>query len=62
MGTQKKERSNDSGATLLLMILMMVAFLGMAAVAVDLGFAYAVKRQLSSTADAAALAGARRQA
>ena len=58
MVTLKRDRSNDTGATLLLMILMMVAFLGMAAVTVDLGFAYAVKRQLSSTADAAALAGA----
>ncbi len=48
----------DSGAILLWMALMMVVFLSIAAFAVDLGMAYAVKRQLSSTADAAALAGA----
>lgn len=38
--------------------LMMVALLGVGALAVDLGLSYAVKRQLSATADAAALAGA----
>jgi hypothetical protein len=37
---------------------MTVMLLGMGAIAVDLGFGYSVKRQLSSTADAAALAGA----
>lgn len=48
----------DSGAILMWMALMMTVFLAIAAFAVDLGMAYAVKRQLSSTADAAALAGA----
>lgn len=50
--------SRDSGAILLWMALMMIVLLAMAAFAVDLGMAYAVKRQLSSTADATALAGA----
>jgi Flp pilus assembly protein TadG len=50
--------SDESGATLVLVALMMVLLLGAAALAVDLGYAYSVKRQLSSTADAAALAGA----
>lgn len=58
MTPQDSEDSGERGATLLLMALMMVVFLGIASLAVDLGMAYAVKRQLSSTADAAALAGA----
>lgn len=46
------------GAILLWMAVMMAVFLALAAFAVDLGMAYAVKRQLSATADAASLAGA----
>lgn len=42
----------------MLVALMMVALLGIGAFAVDLGLSYAVKRQLSATADASALAGA----
>jgi hypothetical protein len=52
--THEQER----GAVVLWMALMMIVFLIATAFAVDLGLAYAVKRQLSSTADAAALAGA----
>lgn len=50
--------ARDGGAVLVWFMLLSVALLGVAALAVDLGYAYAVKRQLSSTADASALAGA----
>ena len=43
---------------MVLVALMMIALLGIGALAVDLGLGFAVKRQLSATADAAALAGA----
>jgi Flp pilus assembly protein TadG len=54
----KRQDSREEGAILVWMALMMVVLLGIGALAVDLGYAYAVKRQLSSTADSAALAGA----
>lgn len=43
---------------MVLVALMAILLMGIGALAVDLGLAYAVKRQLSATADAAALAGA----
>ncbi len=53
-----KGLGEERGAVLLWMALMMVVFFAIAALAVDLGMGYAVKRQLSATADAASLAGA----
>lgn len=53
-----KGMGGERGAVLLWMALMMVVFFAIASLAVDLGMGYAVKRQLSSTADAASLAGA----
>ena len=50
--------SSDDGAVLVWVALMSVWLIGFAALAVDLGYAYAVQRQLSFTADASALAGA----
>lgn len=50
--------SQESGATLVIVAILVVVLLGFGAFAVDLGYAYAVKRQLSSTSDSAALAGA----
>jgi len=49
---------DESGAVLVWVGVMIVVLLGFAAFAVDLGQAYAVKRQLSVVADGAALAGA----
>jgi Flp pilus assembly protein TadG len=51
-------RGDDDGAIAVLVALLAVVLVGMAAFAVDLGNAYAVKRKLSVTADSAALAGA----
>ncbi len=55
-------RSEDSGAVALWVALLSIVFLGVAALAVDLGYAYAVKRQLSATADSTSLAGAQEAA
>ena len=46
------------GQILPLVVLMLVAMLGIAAFAIDVGYAYYAKRQLQSATDAAALAGA----
>ena len=46
------------GQILPLVVLMLVALLGIAAFAIDVGYAYYAKRQLQSATDAAALAGA----
>ena len=58
MGVEMRSSTNESGAVLVWVAVMMVALLGTVAFAVDLGYAYSVKRQLSSTADASSLAGA----
>lgn len=50
---------DERGAAAILLALLAVVLIGMAAFAVDLGFAYSTKRQLSVAADAAALAAAR---
>jgi Putative Flp pilus-assembly TadE/G-like/von Willebrand factor type A domain len=49
---------SESGQALVLCMVTLAVLLGCAAVAVDLGHAYYVKRSLQSSADAAALAGA----
>ena len=46
------------GQILPLVVLMLIAMLGIAAFAIDVGYAYYAKRQLQSATDAAALAGA----
>jgi Flp pilus assembly protein TadG len=48
----------ERGQVLLVVILALVSLLGVAAFAIDVGYAYYAKRQLQSAADAAALAGA----
>lgn len=49
---------DDEGATAIIVAVLLVVFIGFTALVVDVGWAYAVKRQHSVTADAAALAGA----
>lgn len=53
-----RRSSDDRGAVAILFALLLVVLVGFGAFAVDMGYAYAVKRQLSVTADSAALAGA----
>ncbi|PKN38427.1 MAG: hypothetical protein CVU62_06160 [Deltaproteobacteria bacterium HGW-Deltaproteobacteria-2] len=50
---------NDRGVTAIVVALLMIVFLGIAALAVDIGYNVMVKNQLQNAADAAALAGAR---
>jgi Flp pilus assembly protein TadG len=51
-------RRCERGQALVLMVLLMVSLLGLATLVVDVGSWFRSKRQLQSTADAAALAGA----
>jgi Flp pilus assembly protein TadG len=50
---------NQRGATSVIIALCLVVFLGMGAMAVDLGHLYVVRNELQNAADAGALAGAR---
>ena len=52
-------RSDERGATLVWVLLAMVALLSMMALALDGGYAYAQRRRMQNAADAAAIAGAR---
>ena len=49
---------SQSGAVALVTALLMVVFLGIAALALDVGYLYVVRTELQNAADAAALAGA----
>jgi len=51
-------REGERGQVLVLVILFLVVLLGMAAMVVDVGYAYYAHRSLQASADAAALAGA----
>jgi len=53
-----KRAANDGGAVAILVALLLIVLVGFGAFAVDMGYAYAVKRQQSVTVDSAALAGA----
>lgn len=50
---------NQKGITIVLVAFLIVVFLGFAALAVDLGFAYVYRTRLQKAVDAGALAGAR---
>jgi Flp pilus assembly protein TadG len=54
----KKFLHNEKGSVMIIVALGMVAFMGMAAMSIDLGTAYVNKSNLQKAADAAALAGA----
>ena len=49
---------DDSGAVAVIVAILVIALLGLAALAVDLGYFYNVRRALQAAADAGALAGA----
>jgi Flp pilus assembly protein TadG len=53
-----RKARGESGQVLVVMMIVLIALLGVAAFAVDVGYAYYAKRQLQSATDAAALAGA----
>ena len=50
--------ANQKGVTLILVAFLMAAFIGFAAIAVDLAYLYIVKGELQNAADSGALAGA----
>src|SRR5260221_14560547 len=56
---RRSRAENRSGQALVLVAIALVALIGFAALAIDVGHAYAQRRQLQNAADAAALAGAR---
>ena len=51
---------NQKGATLIVVGLSLVALIGFAALAIDVGYLYAARNELQNIADASALAGARK--
>ena len=51
---------SQSGAAAILVAFLMIVFLGIAALALDIGYLYVVRTELQNAADAAALAGAGR--
>jgi hypothetical protein len=51
--------NKESGATAVIIALLLFVFIGLAAFVVDLGFLYASRAELQNAADAGALAGAR---
>ena len=53
-------RRRQSGAAAILVAFLMIVFLGIAALALDIGYLYVVRTELQNAADAAALAGAGR--
>jgi len=54
-----RQLTNQQGVTAIIVAIMMVMFLGFAALAVDIGFLMWARNQCQNAADAAALAGAR---
>jgi hypothetical protein len=53
-----RPRGNESGQVIVLFAVCLVMLLGIAALAIDVAYAYYAKRSLQASADAAALAGA----
>ncbi len=49
--------TNQRGVTVVLVAVLMVVFLGLAALAVDISHLYVVRNELQNAADAGALAG-----
>lgn len=59
MDTFRTRLREEHGVVAVTVAILMIVFLGLAALAVDMGYLYTVKRQLQASADAAALAGVR---
>ncbi len=53
-----RDREHERGTVLVLTVMLLVVMFGMCALVVDLGYARSQRRQVQTTADAAALAGA----
>ena len=59
MFCQKSYRKGNRGAVIVVVAIVMIVLLGIAALAVDIGYVAVTKNELQNIADAAALAGAR---
>jgi Flp pilus assembly protein TadG len=60
MNSQRNKLYKENGAVLILMAFLLTVFLGISALAVDIGFKYVARTELQRTADSAALAATRR--
>ncbi len=56
--TNRVSRGNSRGGVLVLVVMLLVVFLGVAALAIDIGHITTTRNELQNVADAAALAGA----
>ncbi|HEY8104402.1 MAG TPA: vWA domain-containing protein, partial [Gaiellaceae bacterium] len=56
--TPRDRQDGERGQVIVLIVLLLVVLLGMAALVIDVGYAYYAHRSLQASADAAALAGA----
>jgi hypothetical protein len=56
--TKMKNVGNNNGVAIVILAIAIFVIAGMVGMAIDVGYAYVVKRQLQSAADAGALAGA----
>lgn len=54
-----RAKYNQRGAVLVMVAILMIVFIGIAALALDIGHLYVVRNELQNAADAGALAGAR---
>jgi Flp pilus assembly protein TadG len=60
MNSQRIKLNKENGVVLIFVALLLTVFLGIAALAVDIGFMYVARTELQRTADSAALAATRR--
>jgi Flp pilus assembly protein TadG len=60
MNSQRSTLYKENGAVLIFVALLLTIFVGIAALAVDIGFMYVARTELQRTADSAALAATRR--
>jgi Flp pilus assembly protein TadG len=60
MNSQRIRLNEENGAVLIFVALLLTVFLGIAALAVDIGYMYVARTELQRTADSAALAATRR--
>ena len=58
--SQKSCLTNERGATLVVVGLLLTALVGFSALAIDIGYLYAARNELQNIADASALAAARK--
>ena len=53
------KKIDEQGVTAVIVTILLIVFLGVAALAIDIGHLYVVRNELQNAADAGALAGAK---